>query len=248
MASQTTSPRSKTGWERFSASFLRPATSGSERTLPVFDQMSDEEKRQYISRIDPTERTIALAAAVLGTLLALVVNVPYMVKKIVVTTPTKPIANAHGHGYHCLNALTFVKSGTSGVCKGIYPPSHYILPLVLSLVLSLAIFVTVRLGKRTQVAFTTMIAGLAFGSLFIVVPFLLVGGWVMIRAYRCQKNGAPNVRTPLAGWTPPPPRSGARRTRGQKVRPTSANPTFVSPRPKEPNKRYTPKAKKPNKK
>lgn len=228
--------------ERLTESLLRPAKTLPTGTLLDVTSMSDEEKRRYIARLDDAERKIGFAASIIGVLLSLGRTVPFMVKKITVTATFKPI------GKHCPTHFTYVQRGTTGVCRGVYPVSHYIVPLILALVLSLAIFVTVRIGKRTQAAFTVMITGLALGSIFMMVPFLLAGGWIMLRAFRCQKYGAPNRKTPLPGWVPPPPRTRQSRARGRRATDTSHLTSSGRPRPTTANKRYTPKAIKPPKK
>lgn len=201
--------RPRTGWERLSDTFLRPAKPAGSRKEPEkvdFSSMSDDEKRSRISSIDPTERKIGLAASILAAVFALVYSIPYMVSKIAVPTTVKPV-----HGT-CATTLTYVAS--SKTCNGVYPPSHYVLPLVLWLVFAAAILVTVRIGRRSPLAFAMVLTGLAFGTLILMIPFVAAGAWVLIRAYKTQKYGAPNAKAPLEGYVRPPPRTRGSGGRG----------------------------------
>jgi hypothetical protein len=231
-----------TGWQRLSQTFLRPATlpwrAGTGVAAPDITRMTDDEKRALITRVDPTERKVGLGAVVLAVVLAIYANVPYMVSKIAVATTVKP------KGKTCAAGLKYTVSSGKATCNGVYPPSHYVLPLVVSLVLAVAIYVTVRIRRRAPLAFTVIINGLAFGSLFVLLPFALAGGWIMLRAWRTQRYGAPNVKAPLEGWVPPPPR-GTRRAKS--TGPAAARPsrrpkeTPTERKPPSANKRYTPK-------
>jgi hypothetical protein len=237
----------RTGWQRLSETFLRPA--GAPRSgppdLPDFSRMDDQEKQARIVAIDPLERKVGIVASILGVALAIYANVPYMVSKITVPTTVKP------KGKTCspvigITHLHYV--ATTKTCNGAYPSSHYVLPLIISLVLASAIYVTVRIRRRAPLAFTLVMTGLAFGSLIVLVPYGLAGAWVMLRAWRTQKYGAPNARVRIEGWTPPPPRGTTRRARsagpaGSRRRRGAAEPVKSTVRkPPTANKRYTPKA------
>lgn len=206
--------------------------------------MNDDEKRALIVRIDPTERKLGLVASVLGVALALYANVPGMVSKAVV-----PVTTVKPKGGSCspvigITDLHYVAATKS--CEGVYPGSHYVLPLIVSLVLAIAIFVTVRIGRRSPLAFTMIMTGLAFGSLLVLVPFGAAGAWVMLRAWRTQKRGSPTAKTPLPGWVAPPPRGTTRRAKSSGPRTTrkrgGEEPTSTARKPPPANKRYTPKA------
>jgi hypothetical protein len=233
-----------TVWERLSQTFFRPPAPKTARDEHVdFSRMSDDEKRARIVGVDPTERKVGIAAAVLGVALAIYANVPYMVSKISVVTTVKPkdktCAPVLG-----ITDLHYVASTSS--CDGIYSASHYVLPLVVSLVLAIAIYVTVLIKRRAPLAFTIVMTGLAFGSLLVLVPYGLAGGWIMLRAWRTQKYGSPTARTAMTGWVPPPPRGTTRRARASTPRDRQGKgkePTTPTTRkPPAANKRYTPKS------
>jgi hypothetical protein len=232
-----------TPWQRLSEAFFRPsasrATAQPERV--DFSRMTDEEKRARIVGIDPTERKVGIGASILAVALAIYANVPLMVSKTVVPTTVVPKGKSCGRviGITDLHYVAKTKA-----CDGIYPSSHYILPLIVSLVFAIAIYVTVRIRRRSPLAFTLVMTGLAFSSLLILVPYGAAGGWIMLRAWRTQKYGAPNAKFAMTGWVPPAPRGSARRAkstapRGRRGKAADAPTTR---KPPSANKRYTPKA------
>ncbi|MGC8471638.1 MAG: hypothetical protein ACP5PM_05015 [Acidimicrobiales bacterium] len=228
-------------WERISQIFLRPPAPKTARDEHVdFSRMTDEEKRALIVGVDPTERKIGIAASLLGIALAIYANVPYMVSKTSVITTVKP------NGKTCspvlgITDLHYVASTSS--CDGIYSASHYVLPLIVSLVLAIAIYVTVLIRRRAPLAFTIVMTGLAFGSLLVLVPYGVAGGWIMLRAWRTQKYGSPTARTAMTGWVAPP-RGTTRRARASAPRGRKGKEATMSTTRKPPaaNKRYTPKS------
>lgn len=243
----TPSPRPRTGWERLSETFLRPASSPRLRAEPVkvdYASMTDDEKRARITQIDPMERKVGLAAAALAAVFALVYTIPYMVAKISVATTVKPLHKTCTHGYHYVAA--------TNTCNGVYPASHYTFPLILWLAFAVAIFVTVRIGRRAPMAFAIVLTGLAFGTVIIMLPYVVCGAWLLLRAYRTQKYGAPNAKAPVEGYVRPPPRQGrgSGRTAGTAgTRNTTRRKRGNEPEPEQPvrrppsaSKRYTPKS------
>ena len=229
-------------WGRLSQTFLRPPAPrrGPDEHVD-FSRMTDEEKRARIVGVDQTEKRIGVTASLLGVALAIYANVPYMVTKTSVATTVKPQGKACSPTLG-LTDLHYVAS--TATCDGIYSPSHYVLPLVVSLVLAAAIYVTVLFRRRAPLAFTIVMTGLAFGSLLVLVPYGVAGGWIMLRAWRTQKYGSPTTRTVMTGWVAPPPRGTTRRARssaprGRKGKDASAATTR---KPPAANKRYTPKS------
>jgi hypothetical protein len=239
-----------TGWQRLSQTYLRPPKPASQsRSDPVdLSTLSDAERQRRITQIDGTERKIGLVAAVLAAVLSLIATVPYMVKKTVVETTVKPVHKTCADG--------FKYTAKTATCNTIYPASHYTFYLVVLLIFSLAIFITVRIGRRAPLAFAITITGLAIAtvlsSLIIALPFLAGGGWLLLRAWRTQKYGSPTAKAPVEGYVRPSPgasrpaktgtsgtaRNSTHRTRrrGQSEEPQDAR------KPPTQNKRYTPKA------
>lgn len=231
-----------TVWGRLSRTFLRPPAPKTARDEHVdFSRMTDDEKRARIVGVDPTEKKVGIAASLLGVALAIYANVPYMVSKTSVVTTVKPkdktCAPVLG-----ITDLHYVASTSS--CNGIYSASHYVLPLVVSLVLAIAIYVTVLIRRRAPLAFTIVMTGLAFGSLVVLVPYGLAGGWIMLRAWRTQKYGSPTARTAMTGWVAPPPRGSTRKARSTAPRGRKGKDaaTTTVRKPPAANKRYTPKS------
>lgn len=231
-----------TVWQRLQQTFLRPPEPRPTQP-PDVAAMDDDEKRMLIVRIDPTERKLGIIASVLGVALALYANVPGMVSKAVV--PVTTVKPKNGKCSPLIGITDLHYSAATKSCEGIYPGSHYVLPLIVSLVLAIAIFVTVRIGRRSPLAFTMIMTGLAFGSLLVLVPFGAGGAWVMLRAWRTQKRGSPTAKTPLPGWVAPPPRGTTRRAKSNGPRSTrkrgAEETTSASRKPPPANKRYTPK-------
>ncbi len=198
-----------TGWQRLSQSFLRPPNPQSRRKPDPVDMsgLSDAERRKRINQIDSTERKIGLAAGILAAIFALVYTIPYMVSRISVPwTTVKPVDKI------CPSGLAYtLEAGKAATCNGVYPPSHYVFSLVLWLVFAAAILVTVRIGRRSPLAFAMVLTGLAFGTLILILPFLLAGGWLLLRAWRTQKYGAPTATSPVEGYVRLPPGAGRRR-------------------------------------
>lgn len=229
-------------WGRLSQTFLRPPAPRPAAETPDFARMSDDEKRAYIVRIDPTERKLGIAASLLGVALAIYANVPYMLSKTVV-----PLTTLKPKGKSCspvvgITDIHYVAKTNS--CSGIYPANHYVLPLIVSLVLAIAIYVTVRIRRRAPLAFTIVMTGLAFGSLLVLVPYGVAGGWIMLRAWRTQKYGAPTAKVAVTGWAAPPPRGTTRRARSTGPRGADRKgsaTTATTRKPPAANKRYTPK-------
>jgi len=97
--------------------------------------------------------------------------------------------------------------------------------------------------KRTLVAFCLFLLGFAF-TLFIGLvgfAFILIGGWLMLRAWRLNKYGTTNARA-IARQTAER-RSGRDRSGTAKPKASAKTPsTAGTRRPPTASKRYTPKA------
>jgi hypothetical protein len=229
-------------WGRLSQAFLRPAPKSSAEPQRVdFSRMTDEEKQNRIRRVDPTERKLGIVASILAAALAFVLYLPYMVsKRSVALTTIKPKGKKCGTVVGVANVHYAAVTKT---CDGIYPASHYVLPLVVVLVLAVAIYVTVLIGRRSALAFTMVMTGLGFGTFILLLPYAVGGGWVMLRAWRTQRNGSPSAKTVMTGWVPPPPRASTRRAKsatpaGRKGKDSGS---ATNRKPPVANKRYTPK-------
>ncbi len=137
--------------------------------------------------------------------------------------------------------------------------------LLLGIVAGLLLLGAALLGRRAPVGFVSLLTGLFFsGSNFVVaLPFLALGVWVFIHSYRIQREATSELnalrarqarsRSPATKKGEPGSAAGAKggprgqAQAGQKGQAQSGQKgarTRGPARP-EPNKRYTPKAKRP---
>lgn len=223
-----------TVWQRIAQALFRPQPPKVPAEDIDFTRLSDDEKRAYIVQIDPAERKVGLIASALGIALALYANVPYMVSKRAVPSTVKPTGHSCPAGFHYV--------ASSNTCNTVYPASHYVLPLIVSIVLALAIYVTIRIRRRAPLAFTMVMTGLAFGSLFVLLPYGIGGAWIMLRAWRTQKYGSPSAKSPVNGWAAPSPRAPRGRAKPKPGAKGAKGGSDTSRKGPEANKRYTPKS------
>jgi hypothetical protein len=105
------------------------------------------------------------------------------------------------------------------------------------LVFAVVGLVGVRSRKRTLVAFSIAIIGFAMTP--TVAPlgfgFILLGGWLMLRAYRIQKYGTPNAKQAAREAAARPSRQARKAAASSPAKPSG----YKAPTA---NKRYTPKA------
>jgi hypothetical protein len=95
--------------------------------------------------------------------------------------------------------------------------------------------------KRTLVAFALFLVGFAF-TVFIGLAgfaFILLGGWLMLRAWRLNKYGTTNSKL-IAREAAAQPRGRQRKEAARSTAKTASGPN--ARRPPSASKRYTPKA------
>jgi hypothetical protein len=99
-------------------------------------------------------------------------------------------------------------------------------------------FLALRRRKRTLVAFVFFLTGFAFTLIFAPLGFglILLGGWLMMRAYRIQKYGTANSKQVAKEAAARPPR------RGYKTGAGAPKKTVTERKAPTASKRYTPKA------
>ena len=192
--------------------------------------MSDEAKRQAIRGIDRRERQVGLIAAGLAGVIALSTTLPYVLKPSMKVSVTVAASKNHT----CAKHYQYVNGKCDG--KVAYSLDHWVFAMCILLAFALAIFVTVRVGRRSPLGFVALMAGLAFETDvgILGVPFISGGrmaadpglaGPAVRLAHRYE--GEPERRT-----RPPPPKA-ERPTRKKKE--TERKGPVAS-------KRYTPKA------
>jgi hypothetical protein len=98
-------------------------------------------------------------------------------------------------------------------------------------------FVALYRRRRSLLAFTFFVVGFAFTLVFPPLGFALIilGGWLMLRAYRMQKYGTSNMKMVAREAAARPSRKQRQQEAKAPVKPTG----YQAPKA---NKRYTPKA------
>jgi hypothetical protein len=180
--------------------------------------------------IDNVERGVSYIAGAIAMVLALILG-PHLFKNTVLTDTAKPSkTNTCTAGYHLANKL----------CEKLVTthPSYWLPQFLEIFIIGLAIIYFAWRRKRAGVAVSTLLLGLAQGT--VGLPFLLVGGWLVIRALRLQKYGDASFagssrRAREMGQAKKSERSGttSRKKGAQASLTKSATPA--------PSKRYTPK-------
>ncbi len=246
--------------DRLSSAFLKPPKPREEsekdretergslrEPAPV---LSEREKAALVNQIDPTERKIGYAGAVLAAVVGVIRYLPYVLSPN--TPEQKTVSPIRGHV--CPGGFRYEKVSGSFTCIGnvIYPRHTWILLMAIILVFAAAMFVATRIGRRAALAFTTLMAGLALEAVvqtILALPFVLVGGWLIVRAWRAQRYGSPTAKSAPAGASSssrsggsPRSKSATTNTRtGKRSKNAAAR---VGPNGRvapQANKRYTPK-------
>jgi len=253
--------------ERLTQTFLRPPAPRASKPEPEPDRpLTDKELKAKVTRIDQTERKIGYLGAGLGAVMALTFTVPYISNpkegaKVTDATHAETISKSCGVRYE-FQAKT--AANAARCVPIIYSRTYWLVTLLILMAFPLAIFVTVRIGRRAPLAYASLMTGLAFEVTLGLfgLPFLAAGAWLLIRAWKSQRYGSPTAKRgdpPLQlarGGTGATASNGSAKSakasgsatkssisasgrRSKKAQPTGAD---VSRRPTTPNKRYTPKA------
>jgi len=187
--------------------------------------------RQVVLGIDKVEQPISFIAGAIALVLALVIS-PHLFKSTWVTDTLKP-----GKLNACVNGYHFVKS--SGLCSRtrLTHPSDWVPQFLEILLVGLAILAFAWWRKRAGVAVSALFLGLALGT--VGLPFLFLGGWLIIRALRLQKYGDASFRgsSAQAREMAKAKRSNRKTSRRDNVASVATHATT----PPAPSKRYTPK-------
>jgi hypothetical protein len=184
--------------------------------------------------IDNLERGIGFVAGALAMVLGLIIS-PRLFKTTTITTTSKLLKNKT-----CSATFHLV----SGQCeKALVTHWSYWLPQFLEvIILGIAVIYFTWRRKRAGVAVSTLLIGLAFGT--VGLPFLLVGGWLIVRAFRLQKYGDATFSgsSRIARETAKAKREGRAPDKStNKSRTRSASKAAATPATPIPSKRYTPK-------
>jgi hypothetical protein len=213
-----------------STTFLKPAKpKPPEVEEPEERPLTEEEQRQQATLLDPTERKIGYTGVLLGLLISFGLTLPYVFDRHLTTTVKQAGTPT---GTSCTNGFTYTpKVGSHAAqCTGkvVYPVSHWLLLMVLLLVFTVAIFITVRIGKRVPMGFAIFIAGIAYESTvgLLGLIFIVPGAWLLFKAWKVRRDLA------TGEWQPP---GGGPKDRSTSGRAAPAGGPGS-------NKRYTPPA------
>jgi hypothetical protein len=178
-----------------------------------------EDRKAAMSSLDRTEHKFALGGLILATLAGIAVPLWVISQNRV---------DKHGH-----NSIAVAPDA--------------VLLMAAILVFCAGGFFALWKGKRTLVTFSLFLIGFGF-TLFIGIigfAFILLGGWLMLRAWRLNKYGSTNAKVvarEAAAGRKASRESGGRRGSRETARATKTTSTVDGRKPPTANKRYTPKA------
>jgi hypothetical protein len=203
--------------ERLSQTFLRPA---KPKDMPPEEPdrvLGPEERRAAMSGLNAVEAKWAKAGMILATIMGIVLTL-YL------------------SAAHPTRTETIVEHGKK--IKGTVPISGtWLLLGAVVLVFCGLGFIALRRRKRTLVVFSFFVTGFAFTLIFAPLGFalILLGAWLLLRAYRIQKFGTANAKMAAKEASARPPRR-------ERKKAASTASTPAAYKPPTANKRYTPKA------
>ncbi|HTU37823.1 MAG TPA: hypothetical protein VMF35_07365 [Acidimicrobiales bacterium] len=200
---------------RLRSMFALPTSPGGPGTGPDPDDILPPEKRKAaMSRLDPLEEKLARWALILAAAAAL------------------------GAAIYINSANKVTKSGKNSIAVA---PDAWLLAGIILLLCALGGFALWK-KKRSFVVFSLFLIGFAFTLPFGLIGFvfILLGGWLLLRAWRINKYGTTNAKL-IAREAANRPRGRDRSTAsksGSKAQASSGGPR----KPPTASKRYTPKS------
>jgi hypothetical protein len=209
----------------FSGAFARPpkpkaaAPAASPATAPAEPQavLSPAERRRAMSGLDAMETKWSKGGLAIAGVIGAVIVI-----YLAAYHPTKKVTDkVHGVTHTHLVPLS----------------DTYLLVGAIVVAFCLLGFEGIRRKRRTLVAFAFFINGFALALVFapLGLALLVLGGWLMLRAYRIQKFGTPNAKQAARVAAARPPRRERKQAARTPLPPTGHKPPTA-------NKRYTPKA------
>ncbi len=183
--------------------------------------------REVILGIDELEKKVSYAAGAFALVLAGIFIPRLLHKPKITVTATPGKHNACQAGYHLVASL----------CEKSHfaQPSSYV-PQFLEIIIIGAIMVIFAVhAKRAGVAMCALLLGLALGT--IGFPFLILGAWLIVRAFRLQKYGDASFKGSGKRASEIAKERKAARVSGTHATSTVSR-SVAAP---EPSKRYTPK-------
>ena len=182
--------------------------------------------------LDLVERRASYVGGALALILAAIIS-PHLFKNTWVTDTAKPSAqNTCATHYHLVNKVCTYTHLTH--------PSDWILQFLEIFILGVGLILFARLKKRAGVAVLSLLLGLALGV--VGLPFLFLGGWLVIRALRLQKYGdASFVGSSKAAREAADQRRAEKRSGAPRARRDVVDVESTLLKPPAASKRYTPK-------
>jgi hypothetical protein len=208
--------------QRLTQAFQRPGvprnrTSSGSPSQPPGEVLSNSDRRKAMSGLDATETKWSRAGIAVAGLIGAIIVV-----YLAADHPTRKVTQK-------IHGVSHVR---------LVPVSDtYLLIGAVVVAFCLLGYEGLRRRKRTLVVFALFVDGFAFTLIFAPLGFALIvlGGWLMLRAYRIQKFGTANAKQAAREAAARPPRRERKKVAAAPPKPTGYSP------PKA-NKRYTPKA------
>jgi hypothetical protein len=201
---------------RIMGAFTGSGASGGSRQKPEPGEiLPPEERKAAMSTLDPMEAKWAKGALIAATVAGIAIPLYFTLE----------------------NKVT--KDGKNSIAVA---PDAKLLGLAI-LVLCAIGFAALWKRKRTLVAFSFFLLGFAF-TLFVGLlgfVFILLGGWLMLRAWRLNKYGTTNSRA-IAREAATRPRGRQRKEAAKSTSKTAGAGNPAARKPPTASKRYTPKA------
>lgn len=197
--------------QRLSDSFFQSGQPKAKAAAEAAEAMTPAERRAAMSGLDANEVKWAKAGLLLATLIG-----GYLTYYLAAKHPTHSVkVNGHTKIVPLSASYEFVYGAVLLFC--------------------LIGFIGLWKRKRTLVVFSIMISGFAITEFSppIGFAFIVLGGWLLLRAYRLQRYGTANARGVARVAATRPPKQ-KRKAAG------AAKPG--TPKPPSASKRYTPKA------
>jgi hypothetical protein len=228
----------KKGIAGLTQQFLKP-----KKTKDIIDSYGTgiipfEDRKQAMQSLNRTEQRLGYIAAGLAVLMGGLATLIFPRTRVTSEKPVKGV---------CPSNYSLVK----GTCEAVIS-NQVVAITIVTMVFAVAIFVAVRIRRRTPAVFASLITGVAFMSFSIEVgaPFLIYGGWLLLRARRIQKYGTTDAKTVAglageeraarkAGQPSPAAQRQAKEATSSTAPATTAKPSAGAP---DPSGRYTPKA------
>jgi hypothetical protein len=192
--------------------------------------------RSVVMGLDKIEQRWSYLGGGIAMVLMLLLS-PHLFKNTWVTDTAKATGAKHCAALYHYNTLTALCQRTH-----LTHPSDWLPQFLEILIVGLCLIVFAWRRKRAGVAFAGLFLGLALGT--VGLPFLFLGGWLVIRALRLQKYGDASFSgSSRQAREMAQERRQGRSTTARSPKKAKGSKTALPalPAPPAPSKRYTPK-------